>query len=383
MKPTVRSSSLDALLVCHGQGTLLQKLADETIDLGEESNFMAARGTWCHYQAALILIRDHGAIGVNEVPRLPKTFKPSIWDERLVDWYIAKLLENTPPDHAFSVEEAYAIEFPRFILSGHIDVNSMNSDETEAEISDLKTGLVEVDIAEDNWQLLAYAVLLKNKYPTLKKVTARIYQKTAEIPVSEVEIDNLEHAASFLESKINFALDHPLTLETNPKCRYCKAIAFCPAYDAELAEMQLTITPEELAKIKVAPSLAELAMFVKRVKLIAASEDKLVEKLKERIEIEGDCVLPDGTTARLVDGFGPRKVIQTQAAHMLLADKVGEEGSWEAVEFSVGAAEDALVNHAKLQRSSKKPGVATAENWIKETIGHLITRNPTKKLLLK
>ena len=46
-----------------------------------------------------------------------------------------------------------------FVLSGHIDSCSINPDATEAIGWDLKTGYDPVDPADQNWQILGYAVL--------------------------------------------------------------------------------------------------------------------------------------------------------------------------------------------------------------------------------
>lgn len=388
MKPSVRCSGLDRRLNCFGAATLEAKLRDEMIDLGGpgDGDGMTWRGNWCHFESARRLAVEHGAIvpaaGL-PAPALPGNWEPQVWDFRLVNWYLSNLLADTKPDHVLFVEAYYRAEFERFWLEGHIDVHTISPDETEADIDDLKAGEVPVDVAEENWQLLGYAVLLKRRYPKLKRVRARIFQRSADDPITHAIIDFEDGVdiEAFLERKIVESLANPRQLETGYKqCRLCPAIEFCPGLRKEIESMKYLLTEEELARLQVVPDLKNLAAVAAMGRAVARPIEKILEKLKERISIEGPVQLPDGGMVRLVDSPGRRKVDHVQPAFIVLAAKIGEDAAWKALNFSLTAAEDELVDTG-MQRTSSKEGVVNAQGWINEHMNHLIQRPKIKKLL--
>jgi hypothetical protein len=386
MKPTVRCSGLDRRLNCPGSPTLEAKARAETLDLGgvAQGNSMQWRGNWCHWISAERLINEYGAYGKLTKPELPPGWKPSPWDERTAEWYTANLLADTPDNHIFYVEEHLTAEFERFVLSGHLDCYSINAEETEATINDLKTGTDPVDPADENWQLLGYAVLLKRRYPKLVRVRAKIFQRAADEPITDVLIEfDAVNAEAFLEKKINETLDQPLTFITGRKqCgtefKPCPAIDFCPCVKAEINHMKMTLTPEELEKLKVVPDLKELAAVAAEARAIRGPIETILDTLKERIQLEGPTVLPDGTPVRVVESPGRRTIIHTNAAFVALASKVGEDKAWNTLSLSLTAAEDELVETG-MKRTSKKG--ESAKGWIEERMNHLITRPTIKKLV--
>lgn len=385
MKPTIRCSGLDRRLNCPGSATLEQKLRDETLDLGGvgEGDAMTWRGNWCHYESAMRLHRDQGAViqGILPPPVLPAGWQPTPWDERLVEWYLANLLADTPEDHAFFVESYYEAEFERFKLTGHLDVHTMNPDCTAADIDDLKSGENMVDAAEENWQLLGYAILLKRRYPTLKHVRARIFQRSAEIPITEVliDFDDGVDLQAFLERKINAALDNAYCLETGYKqCRLCPCVDFCPAIYLELEHMKMILSEEEVANLKVVPDLKVLAATAAAGRAVAGPIEHLLQTLKDRIELEGPTQLPDGTPVRIVEAPGRRNVTHVNAAFIVVASKIGEDAAWDTLSLSLTEVEDKLVDTG-MKRTSKK--TESAKGWIDEHMNHLITRPTIKKLV--
>ena len=385
MKPIIRCSSLNQLLSCPGSRTLTQKLHEDFIDFDDapKGNAMTWRGNWCHYESAMQLCTDHGAIAPNGLPPpvLGAGWKPSAWEERTVEWFVANLLANTPANHAIFVEREIKVEFRNFILSGHLDVHTLSPDGTEADVDDLKSGLGEVDIADENWQLAGYAVLLKCYFRKLEKVRARIFQRDADAQISETVIDDLNTLVKFLEGKINEALANPCLLETGAKqCKFCECVEFCPAIHEEIKRMKLILTPERIAALNVVPELPVLADVVHAGRAITGPIDRLIDRLKERIEAEGPTQLPDGTPVRLVEEPGRRSVTHPRAAFEVLTPKLGTDAAWETLSVSLTATEDELVKSGMKRTSTKGE---SAKGWIEEHMKHLIVRPTVKKLLFK
>jgi hypothetical protein len=313
---------------------------------------------------------------------------------RSVEWFISSVTADIPQDHAIFVEKRFTIEFERFILTGQIDVYSMDAQAVEFAIDDNKSGPGEVDHAEENWQLAGYATLLKFAYPTLKRGKIRIRQREAEDQTTEAEVDDLDVMAGFLEKKVNEALDAWLTLESGySQCRLCPCITFCPAIEAEFIEMKKILSEIDLKALNVTPVLRQLGDLAQRGRAIAGPIEKILEQFKARVATEGDVVLSDGTLARVVEEDGRRKVTHPKVAHAFISKKIMEltgcteddadDLAWKTLAMSVSDAEDVLVEEGEMQRKSTKEEVETAQSWIKRSMGHLITRPKVKKLLFK
>lgn len=384
-KPVIRCSSLDRLLSCPGSRTLIDKIVWASLDLGEEvGHAMTWRGNWCHWEAARRLIIEHAAFsdGPLQPPTLPIGWVPTKWEYRSVDWFMSNLLAVTPPDHAFHVERALRWETATFILEGHIDVFSLNPEVTEVHWNDQKAGLGEVDAADINWQIGGYGALLKANYPTLKRGTARILQRSAERPVSEVEIDDMDRLLPFLEARINEALGNAYQLSTGKHCLYCDALIMCASDGAvrqELEVMKLLLTPEKVEAMKVVPAIAELAELAHRCKLIQGPSEKIVEAFRDRLAGEpGQQVAFGNMVARITETPGRRTVTNTKAAFDLATTMLPEEVLWDSLAMSLGELEDLLVEHRKMKRTSKKD--ESAESWIKNNMAHLIERQTNQTL---
>lgn len=383
MIPSIRTSSLDRLLGCNGSPTLIAVALKDAIDTGDEGgSWVTWRGNWCHWRAAVRLVEEHGALtdGPIPLPNVPASFKPTKWDELLVEWYLVTLLGLTPPDHVFHVERELVWRNGRFELTGHIDVFSISPSGEEIQWNDLKTGLVEVDQAELNWQIGGYGALLKIKYPNVKRGTARIFQRHADQPVSEVEIDDMDRIVPFMFGKISEALDRPYHISTGKYCGYCPAILFCPAIRKEIEEMEMILTKAEVEALTAVPDIKELGVLAQRVRLLSSPLEKIVEGFRERLAKlpGGNLVLPNGTIARLTVEPGRRTITSTKAAFDLASTKVDPDALWEAMSMSITALEDVLHEHGGMKRTSKTE--ESAQSFIRGSMKHLMEQGTVTKL---
>jgi hypothetical protein len=390
MKPTIRASSVDRLLACFGSHAMTEKYwAAQPFNYAgdQDGDEMSWRGNWCHWESARRLIRDHGAVCVGGLPRRPEVpagFQPGFWDVMTVEWYVAAVLERTPPDHLIIVEMRLTMEFARFFLTGGIDVHTISPDGTTFTLGDLKTGPNPVDAAGDNWQVASYVVLLANHYPSLIGGKARIYQKLVDDQVTEVEVVELADVRGLLERRINEALDRSLELETGYKqCRLCPCIEFCPAIQDELTDMKKTLTPEQFNALVVTPDLKQLGDLAQRGRALSGPVKRLLDKFKERVSSEGAVTLSDGTTCEIVDALGDRKITAPKVAFAFVAKEIGEDEAWETAKLSLAEIENQLVKVKDMQRGSKDPEKPTAQRWIKQNLSHVIRRDPTKELVWK
>ncbi len=242
-KPVVRCSGLDQLLSCPGSATLIRELGCKR---GDDTD--SWEGSYCHYEAAMRLVGNYGAIPPErglERPNIPADYQPAPHALRVVDYYVRSVLDSSGGNWAMEVEGELLAEFPAYWLSGHVDFLAINSDATELFFADLKTGIIPVDAAEQNEQILGYSTLLKLAWPSLKKITGRVVQpRLSELTgPRETEVilegDQLEGIAAFLDGRINQALLNPMELSTGShQCRWCSASLRCPAISAEIKYWQ-------------------------------------------------------------------------------------------------------------------------------------------------
>lgn len=354
MKPTWRCSSLDRNLACHGAQTLEDRIAPRQGDDGLE-------GTALHWLAHSRMQLELGAVGeLGPTPEIPKSVGFSAW---IAGYYFDFVSQTVPRDWSLEVEAALAYEFPRFILSGHIDSLGMNADATEAIFFDLKTGYDPVDPAEENWQCLGYGVLLLQAYPTLRKITAYIVQPRNDedegyqriSPPMVLEGERLQAAAAHLESEINAALDDWRTLDDGTRqCKWCRCALQCPATINRRETMKHTLTDAELERIKQVPDDATLAAWVISGRILNRPLEDATEMAKERIAANGS--LSDGmTTITAKTGPGAYKYPDPVAFFGALRRRLPEDSQLaKAVKFSMTAARDTIAEVTGLPKTSKR-----------------------------
>lgn len=281
MKPTIRSSSLDRVLGCNGSITLVPLVAPRTGTEGDE-------GTDLHAKTAFRLVRNLRAVGPESL--IGYTYKPGGIADWISDFCYNAVKENTPAGWSLECEAELSHEFNRFTLTGHPDVVGINPDVTEFLIDDFKTGYAPVDIAEMNWQLLAYAVLLKIVYPTLKRGTVRILQPRNDeddgFPrISSATLEDLDAAVATIESRVNAALDNAMEVNSGQtQCRWCPVGIQCPALQIDQQLMKLQLTPDALAQIKREPDDGLLGDWVITARTLRQPSEDAADLLHERLD---------------------------------------------------------------------------------------------------
>ncbi len=281
MKPTFRASETDRTLNCNGSITLVPMVAPREGDEGAE-------GTTIHNKIGWRLVHELGATH-NGFPE-GFSYKPG---NHVTDWLVNfcfnTVKEAAPAGWSIEIEMPLAYEWDRFILSGHPDVVMINPDVTEFYLDDFKAGYIPVDIAEMNWQLLTYGVLLKRAYPTLKKGRLRIIQprndeEEGHPRVSEATLLDLDAATAELEKRINAAIDNAMEVDSGmTQCRWCPVGLQCPALQALLELMKVQLTPEALARIKALPDDAMLGDWVIAMRALKRPTDDAEDMLHARL----------------------------------------------------------------------------------------------------
>lgn len=382
MKPELRCSSLDRRIECPGSMLVESIVLADAIDSGEVGGSGATwSGNWCHWEAARRLIEEHGAVapaGGLQPPNLPADWKPSKFDVYAADWFVATLLALTPEDHAIYVEHGFRWEHSEFILTGHIDVFTVSPDGKVVHWNDQKRGKDEVDAAEFNWQVGGYGALLAVNLPSVVSGEARIIQRAAARPVSEVCVDDMQRLPDFMAGKITAALNNPRQLKTGKHCNYCAGLLVCPAVRHEIKRMKLLLTDAHIQKLTSTPDLAELAAVALDCRRIQRPVTVILDALKDRLQTGEQIDAGEGMVATVVEENGHRTTDHPKAVFDFFAARVEEERLWQCFKpvWGDGGIEDALVESG-LKRTSKKEESATS---VIRDAAHLYSQPKVKKL---
>jgi hypothetical protein len=379
MKPTFRCSELGQVLWCPGSKALGAKAKPRARD-----STQATAGQWCHARAAQRLRDEESATG-------PAIVLPELKADRFKEWIVSYYLDTVrmyvEADMAIEYEAALEWEFPRFILTGHMDVLALNADATEFVGLDLKSGTDPVTPAEDNAQGLGYQALVALNYPTVQRSTFALVQPTnnpddglERVTVARSETRGaLDAQVTYLERELNHVLDAAGELNTGwRQCHYCPAALICPAFEADAdLIMRMILTPEQLAAIPDEPDIEKLFVFEAARKQFEEPLKLAHETLKARVAEMGGAELSDGTKLLVIDRPGARTITDNAAATAALNDL--PETLWHTCyKFRPGEIEIALAEFLSLPKTSKKgPSGASA---YKDRLGH-ITVSAVNKVL--
>ena len=182
--------------------------------------------------------------------------------------------------------------------------------ESDALVTDYKTGRGAVDPAESNLQMRAYAVLAKHRFPHLENViVAVIAPRAGGTTIARYDSEALALAKAEIKGIIAsvYAKDAP-RVPSNEACKWCRAKAICPEVKATSMEMA-TKTPLEV------PALADDQI------LEVLNNRGAVKGFIEAVELEAERRLKSGVTLSgytLKDGRTTRKIENAEAAFAAL-----------------------------------------------------------------
>lgn len=296
MIPEIRSSSSDRAFNCHGSITVTALVDERDGDEGFE-------GVALHHRIAERAISELGAIapeGGLLAPDVPQGYclpPSSLW---IVDWAIRHIRETIPADWSLMVEVEMEYSHGRWKQKGHADLLAISPDGTRCKGKDYKTGRKPVDPADNNWQVASYLSLAKLTWPSLisgefEICQPRVCEEDGYQRISYVEVPDLAALCEVMNAEACKALDNPMRLKTGPWCQYCIGPS-CPALQAEQQFMEITMTPEMLAKIKRTPDDAQLADFVIVGRRLEKPLKDATEMLHERLDKNPAIVSGSGQT---------------------------------------------------------------------------------------
>jgi hypothetical protein len=204
--------------------------------------------------------------------------------------FINELIEN-PRKKLIEVNVDDGLKSLHQALGGTAD--AVLVDGNHLHVIDFKTGRVPVE-AENNRQLLTYAVGVMRKFNAPKDITCTMHIFQPMVGHSSWTVDGarlIQHGVE-LQQSATLALSYDAPTNPSPDaCKYCRAKTICPSMRQKVQDnarkefsVDTTVTPEMLDLAAIATSWAE------------AVQDAAKQQIKEMKTIEGWTLRPGRKT---------------------------------------------------------------------------------------
>jgi hypothetical protein len=248
------------------------------------------------------------------------------------------------------------------LFSGAIDRIDFFGEDT-AVVTDYKTGRTAQSGAAENYQLRAYAVLVKRAFPALKAIYVAIIQPMAgPKTIAEYNEDDLVAAETEIVGIVNASLKHDAPRNPSPDaCKWCRAKGICPdAYDNAQAA---TTTLQVASSVAVSTlSNEELASLDAKAEIVEDFISEIRKELKSRL-IAGAQI----AGLSLSKGRTSRSVSDTNAAISALSGTLSQDAILSCAKISITALEKAFAKATNTKAKDAKEVLDYLLGWIIET----------------
>ena len=261
-------------LNCPGSVRLEEKFADE-------GSSYAAEGTAAHALAELKLLEATGRITKKEFMQRAAELDTDAEMDEYTEGYKDYVLERFAavsgecPDAKLSVEER--LELSEYVPDGFGTGDAVIVGFHVLEIIDLKYGKGVPVSAQDNTQLMLYALGALTRYDWLydvRKVRMHIYQPRIDnVDMSEKDVEELYMWGSWVKQRAKLALKKNAECVAGDYCDsgFCKARPVCRAYAEEKAKLAYLDfkPPAELSDEEIAEVIGRADELAKWAKLVS------------------------------------------------------------------------------------------------------------------
>ena len=161
-------------------------------------------------------------------------------------------------------------------FSGQFDRTAVSTNGEIALTVDFKTGRIAVPSAENNLQMRAYAVLLAQQRPSLKRLLVAVIQPwvSKDPIVAEYDADTLRQSRRELDAVLHHSKDPEAKRIPGPHCKYCPCRKDCE----EGRAVVVTVSRTSPAKLVTNQQIAEF------LELVPIAES-VIEAVKKEAEL--------------------------------------------------------------------------------------------------
>ena len=243
------------------------------------------------------------------------------------------------------------------LFSGAIDRIDFFGD--TAVVTDYKTGRVAQSGAAENYQLRAYAVLVKKAYPELKTILVAIIQPLAAgKTIAEYNEEDLARAEEEIVGIVRASQKHDAIRTPSPDaCKWCRAKSICP-------EVRGTHKELEVVSSAVVPRLSneEILAIDEKAEVVLDFIEEVRKEMKARM-IAGQ----QFAGRSLTEGRKIRSVSDTQSVISALSGVVEQSDVLACTKVSITALEKAFAKSKGLKGKDSKQQFEDALGWLIET----------------
>ena len=243
------------------------------------------------------------------------------------------------------------------LFSGAIDRIDFFGD--TAVVTDYKTGRVAQSGAAENYQLRAYAVLVKKAYPELKTILVAIIQPLAAgKTIAEYNEEDLARAEEEIVGIVRASQKHDAIRTPSPDaCKWCRAKSICP-------EVRGTHKELEVVSNSVVPQLSneEILAIDEKAEVVLDFIEEVRKEMKARM-IAGQ----QFAGRSLTEGRKVRSVSDTQSVISALSGVVEQSDVLACTKVSITALEKAFAKSKGLKGKDSKQQFEDALGWLIET----------------
>jgi hypothetical protein len=245
------------------------------------------------------------------------------------------------------------------LFSGAIDRIDFFGDDT-AVVTDYKTGRVAQSGAAENYQLRAYAVLVKKAFPQLKTILVAIIQPLAAgKTIAQYDEEDLIKAEQEIVGIVRASQKHDAVRIPSPDaCKWCRAKSICPEVRGAHKEL-------EVVSKAVVPQLSneEILAIDEKAEVVLDFIDEVRKEMKARM-IAGQQfagrTLTEGRTIRNVS-------TDTSAVVSALSSVLKPDDVMACAKISITALEKAYGKATGKKGKELKSSLESDLGWLIET----------------
>ena len=243
------------------------------------------------------------------------------------------------------------------LFSGAIDRIDFFGD--TAVVTDYKTGRVAQSGAAENYQLRAYALLVKKAFPQLKTILVAIIQPMAgPKTIAEYNEEDLARAEEEIVGIVRASQSNDAIRTPSPDaCKWCRAKSICPEVRGAHKEL-------EVISSSVVPRLSneEILAVDEKAEVVLDFIEEVRKEMKARM-IAGQ----QFAGRSLTEGRKTRSVSDTQSIISALAGIVEQSDVLACTKVSVTALEKAFAKSKGLKGKEAKEKFEDSLGWLIET----------------
>lgn len=209
---------------------------------------------------------------------------------------VEKINLSIPP--GFEIHGEQQLQHPEMNLRGSPDFWAVSRETNHMIVMDWKSGWLDVEPPESNWQIIAYIMLLLVLYDFVETIEAHIvqprYNQVKSFTFTRDLIRQLEPDIRMIiaESEVENA---PIT--TGPWCHSCFKSMKCPAFAGAIVKISGLIFPD-LVPMEEGKELADMKTILAKALPFAKSFDRISKHIQELakayVDIHGELDLGGG-----------------------------------------------------------------------------------------